>query len=275
GDQNLAGGDEYLAAGEEDLAGGEEDLAAGEESITGGEEDLAGREEDLTAGEEDLAASEEDQAGGDEHLAGGEEDLTAGEEDLAGGDEDLAAGDEELACGDEGRASASPRISAAPRRDASGRDGSTAPFQPLHPTRRDLLERGVQLQEHVPEPRPQPPGHPVDDAALQLGVTHALPELVGQRDEQLLQRHLHLGPSGVREAAAGDLRPHAVLEQQALAVGLVRGAGAVELLGVQDLARVVEAYAQPDEWCVDPNAHRLNALEDGVGRLAHQPDVGQ
>jgi hypothetical protein len=275
--EDIAAGLEEVAAGLEDIAAGLEEVAAGLEEFAVGLEDIAAGLEEFAAGLEEVAAGLEEFAAGLEEVAVGLEEMAAGLEDIAAGLEDIAAGLEDVAAGLEDIAACTMNFVPVPGElgEQNLVVSSTAPFQSRHPARCDLLEGGVQLHEHVPEAQPALAGHAVDDASLQLGVTHPLPELVRQRDEQLLQRDLHVGPSGVREAAAGDLRAHAVLEQEALAVGLALGAGAVQLLGVQDLPRVVEADAQTDERRVDWSAHGSEALEEGVGRLAHQADVGQ
>ena len=101
----------------------------------------------------------------------------------------------------------------------------------------------------------------------------ALPEFVRERDEQLLELDVHLGPPGVREAAPRDAGVYTVLDQEPLAVWLVLRPRTVQLPRVEDLAGVVDGDAEPDEAHVNRDAHAPEVRNDRLRGLAYQPEV--
>jgi hypothetical protein len=64
---------------------------------------------------------------------------------------------------------------------------SAASLEPFGPFARDLFEGGVELDEHVPPLLAERPSDAVDHRAFEVGVADALPQLVGERDEELFE----------------------------------------------------------------------------------------
>ena len=115
--------------------------------------------------------------------------------------------------------------------------------------------------------------HQVDDELLEVWLANAFPELVRKGDQSLLQRHVEIAPTSMRDANSGDLRRHAARHQQRLARRLVIAAGTIELARVLDLADIVQDDANADELAVDGHIARLDRGEDQLGGLADELDV--
>lgn len=134
----------------------------------------------------------------------------------------------------------------------------------------DGLEAGVERDEQIPHRSSEGKGYGFNDAAFELRNAHAFPQFVGQRDEELLEGTLELGPLCVRSAATGDVGGDSAAQQQRLAGRLVLGARLRELGRMHDLAGVVQGGAREHPAGVRLEAMRAAEGQQGDCGFAHQ-----
>ncbi len=109
------------------------------------------------------------------------------------------------------------------------------------------------------------------NAALERVHPLALPQLVGERDQQSLERCRRTVPRRVRHAEPRDRRRHTVREQQRLAGRLVPTTGLAHLLRVHDLACIVKRRSDKHRLRIERRGELdTQALAQQRGSLEHE-----
>jgi hypothetical protein len=98
----------------------------------------------------------------------------------------------------------------------------------------------------------------------------ALPQLVGECDEQILERDVISVPCGMGDAAPRDHRCDAIREQQGLTGHLVCVTRRVLLGGMDDLARIVECGTRKDRRSVEDQSFGRQRVAQRNRGLEHE-----
>ncbi|XXR52683.1 hypothetical protein WMF29_22035 [Sorangium sp. So ce381] len=151
----------------------------------------------------------------------------------------------------------------------------SATFQSHVPSFSDPLEARVEVDEQAPAITAAARRGFQERSFLQVRRAHSLPELVGQGDDELLQRRRHLLPTRVRQAHSRERRRDRGREEHPLACGFVLAAWPRELSRVLDLAGVMEHHANPDKVLVNRNAVLAEEEDEQIGCFPDELDVSQ
>jgi hypothetical protein len=106
-----------------------------------------------------------------------------------------------------------------------------------------FFEQGIELREDLPAVALHDSGDAINDKLLHFGHTRALPELIGESDDELIEGLRYVSPLRVRATDACDIGARTALQQQLLAFRLVRIPSSVKLGTMNRLADIMQNNA--------------------------------